>query len=179
MAITRRDVLKYGVFGALAVAAGGIGLGLRPTVLRKPEQPLHALDDTEYSILWAIAEVICPANGAFPAASSLQVAEKVDALLASSDPGLAVDVKRLLRLVENAIPGLILDRRFHTFSAASETEQALILEGWRTSAIPLRRTVYKALNGLVGATYYAQPEVWPAVGYPGPPNYGNFTGGSR
>ena len=65
---TRRNVLKFGLAGAALLAVGGFGLGLRATVLRAPAAPLLVLDEVEFSVLWAIVERVCPANGAFPAA---------------------------------------------------------------------------------------------------------------
>jgi hypothetical protein len=176
---SRRDVLKYGVIGALVVAAGGAGLALRPTRAAIPAEALRVLDADEFSVLYAIAETCCPKNGAFPAASELHVAEKIDLLLSRCEDGTVSDIKKLLALVENALPGLVLDGRFSTFTASSPETRTAILEGWRTSRIGFRRTVFKALTGLVGATYYAQPEIWGAVGYPGPPNFGNFKGNAE
>lgn len=167
---TRRNVLKFGLAGAVLLAIGGVGLGLRGTVRRVPASPLLVLDDVEFSVLWAVAERVCPANGKFPAASSVLVAEKIDALLAGLDPATQAETKSLLRLVENALPGLLLDGRFTTFTGSSPAVQDAVLEAMRTSRMGLRRTMFKALGGLVGATYYAQPEVWGAVGYPGPPD---------
>jgi hypothetical protein len=167
---TRRNVLKFGLAGAALLALGGIGLGLRGTVRHAPATALLALDEVEFAVLWAIAERVCPANGAFPAASSLQVAEKIDALMATLDPATVGETKLVLRLVENALPGLLLDGRFTTFTGSSPDVQDRVLEAMRTSRLPVRRTMFKALAGLVGATYYAQPEVWGAVAYPGPPD---------
>lgn len=167
---TRRNVLKFGIAGAALLALGGVGLGLRGTVRHAPKAPLLVFDEVEFSVLWAVAERVCPANGAFPAASTVGVAEKIDALMASLDPGTQAETKAVLRLVENALPGLLLDGRFTTFTGSSPAAQDAVLEGMRTSRLHLRRTMFKALGGLVGATYYAQPEVWGAVGYPGPPD---------
>ena len=167
---TRRNVLKFGLAGAALLAVGGFGLGLRATVLRAPAAPLLVLDEVEFSVLWAVVERVCPANGAFPAASSVHVAEKIDALMASLDPATQAETKQVLRLVENALPGLLLDGRFTTFTASPPDVQDRVLEAMRTSRLGLRRTMFKALAGLAGATYYAQPEVWGAVGYPGPPD---------
>ena len=37
------------------------------------------------------------------------------------------------------------------------------------SSVALRRTVFRALSGLVSSIYYGDPRTWPGVGYPGPP----------
>lgn len=172
MSVSRRTLLKYGLAGTALLAAGGVGLALRGTHLRAPSRELAVLSPQEYSILAAVADRICPENGNFPAASTIGVAEDLDELLRISDPAVGEELGLVLRLVENALPGLLLDGRFTTFTGSDPALQDRILEGMRTSRILARRTMFKALNGLVGATYYGNPAVWPAVGYGGPPRFG-------
>ncbi len=172
--LTRRDIARYGLAGALLVGFGGVGLALRGTVPREPRRALQVLTLREYAILAAIADRVAPANGLFPAASAIEVPERIDDLLASSDPALAVDFGRVLALVENALPGLIFDGRTSTFSACDPEAQDRILAGWRESRLPARRMLYKGLVGLISGTYYSSPETWAAVGYPGPPAFGNL-----
>lgn len=169
MSLSRRTVLRYGLGGAALLAVGGVGLGLRPGVLREPKAPLRALDAVAFSVLAAVAERVAPGGQGFPAASALGVPEKVDALLASSDPGLAAEVSQALKLLENALTGLLLEGRTRPFTACSAAEQDAVLESWRTSGLLVRRQVYKALRGLCASAYYASPETYAAVGYPGPP----------
>ena len=173
MPVSRRTLLKYGLAGTALLAAGGVGLALRGTVLRAPARSLKVLSAQEYSILAAVADRICPPTGDFPAASAIGVAEDLDDLLAISDPAVHEELALVLRLVENALPGLLLDQRISTFTGSDPATQDRVLEGMRTSRLEARRTMFKALNGLVGATYYGNPAVWPAVGYPGPPRFGN------
>ncbi len=174
MELSRRLVLKYGLAGASVLLLAGTGLALQGTTPREPRQPLQALSSQEFSILWALADRMAPAHENFPAASTIEVPERIDSFLASVDPATRGEVKLLLKIVENALPGLILDGRVRPFSKCSPETQDAILEGWRTSSISARRTIFKALNNLVAATYYGSPETYAAVGYPGPPNYGNL-----
>lgn len=173
MKLDRRQVLKYGLLGAVVLANAGFGLSQRGTVRRAPNRPLRVLDEREFAILAALSDRIAPAHGEFPAASDLEVAERIDAFLEGAHPGVQSEFKQLLRLLENALAGLLLDQRLTTFTASSPEVQDRILEGWRTSRLRLRRTGFSALNGLVGATYYGSPETYAAVGYPGPPDFGN------
>lgn len=173
MGIDRRTVLKYGVGGAVVLAAGGVGLGLRGTVLRPPARPLQCLDGVEFSILAALADRICPPGDGFFSATELEVAEKVDRLLASVHPGVQGEIRQLLRLFENALAGFVFDRRFSTFTASPPELQDATLEAWRTSRLDVRRTGFKALQGLVAGAYYGSSEVHRSLGYAGPPNYGN------
>jgi hypothetical protein len=168
--MNRRRFLQVGLLGAGALALGGVGLGLRPSTLRAPARPLQALDPVTFSVIAAVADRVVPGGGAWPTASQVQVAEKIDALLATCEPGMVAEVRQALQLLENALAGLLLDGRTTTFTGSGPEAQDAILEAWRTSGLLVQRTVYKAVRGLCASAYFASPEVWPAMGYGGPPN---------
>ncbi|HWV39173.1 MAG TPA: gluconate 2-dehydrogenase subunit 3 family protein [Vulgatibacter sp.] len=172
-------MIRYGLGGAVALAAGGVGLSLQQTHLRRPSRPLRALDERTFSILAAVADRVAPAEGAFPAASELQVAEKVDELLAGVHPSVVEEIKQVLHLLENGVAGLLLDGRPRPFTALEPQAQDEALQAWRRSRLGLRRTAYRAIRGLCAAAYYASPEIQPAVGYPGPPDFGNLAEDAR
>ncbi|WP_373047834.1 gluconate 2-dehydrogenase subunit 3 family protein [Vulgatibacter sp.] len=173
MPISRRTILRYGLGGALLLAAGGTGLALQGSALRAPGRQLQVLDPRTYSILAAVADRIVPAGNGFPAATALAVPEKIDALLASGDPGVADEVKQVLLLLENALAGLVFDGRTRPFTKLSPPEQDEALRSWQHSGLSIRRTAFAALHGLCAAAYYASPEIHTLVGYPGPPDFGN------
>jgi hypothetical protein len=45
---------------------------------------------------------------------------------------------------------------------------AEFLQGWRTHRFGMLRGAYAALHDLVLGAWYAQPDAWAAIGYPGP-----------
>ncbi|MCA9571107.1 MAG: hypothetical protein KC656_24880, partial [Myxococcales bacterium] len=152
---TRRQLLVGAGAAGLLVALGGARVAMRPTMLRTPGRPLLALDVASFSVLAAAAEVICPAVPGAPGPTELGVAEDVDAFLATCDPSVVDEVIQALAFVENALPALVLDGEMRlAFSACSLDDRARAFAAFRSSRIPLRRTVYKALLGLVGATYF-------------------------
>ena len=156
---------------AIAGLTGG-GLFLRGTVLREPRKPLRTLTQAEFSIVAAFADRICPANGAFPAAWDVGVPEEVDKAVAALHPGLQAEFKQALLLIENALFGLLLDQRITPFTACSPEVQDEVIANFRDSQLEIRRVVYRAVKGLCVGAYYTRPAVFPAVGYPGPPDYG-------
>ena len=171
---TRRQLLQVGLGGVAVVAVGGgAALLLRGTVSRSPRRPLRALTPAQFSVLAAVADRVAPQNGEFPSAWTVQVPEKIDELLSRVHPGLAGEVGQGLMLLESAAAGMLLEGRTTTFTGSTPTEQDEILTAWRASDLEVRRKVLKALNGLCNAAYYGSPEVYPAVGYPGPPPRGS------
>jgi len=171
MAISRRTFVKFGAGGALLLALGGVGLSLRSTVMREARVPLQVLSESEFSILAALADRVAPSNRPFPSAYALHVPEKVDALLATLDPGTVDELKQALALLENAAAGLLLDGRTTTFTGAKPEAQDDIMRAWQTSRIQVRRVAMRALVGICAATYWSSPEIHAHVGYPGPPAF--------
>ena len=81
---------------------------------------------------------------------------------------LAVELGLGLLLLENALAAMVLDGELVTFTRLDAAGQDATLQRWQDSPMQLRRTIYKALNGLCTATYWSSPEIWRLVGYPGP-----------
>lgn len=171
MATSRRTLLTGGLAGAALLAAGGIGLALRPGADLPDLPDLQALTPQQYGILVAIADRMCPGGDGKPTAREIGVADKVDLQLSTMHPADAAELGQGLLLIENALVGLLLDGRPTPFTLLGPAEQDAVLEDFRTSRIPIRRSVYKALRGLIAASYWGDPKLYAAVGYPGPPDY--------
>ena len=120
----------------------------------------------------AVAARLVPGDGAgpsWPTAEALDCAGKVDALMATVHPDVGTEFRRLLRLFESGLVGTFTAGSPRPFTRASAAEQDARLEAWRRSRLALLRSGYQALKRLAHATYYSSPEVYPLVGYPGPP----------
>ncbi len=127
------------------------------------------LSERQHATLAALAEVVNPKVDAFPSASALDIAGKLDGLFARMEPGRAAELAQALDLVGGGFLGLLIARRTERFVRLSPSEQAAEWAAWAASDSPLRLSVHKAFTNLCAATYWACPETWPAVGYPGPP----------
>ena len=169
MAIRRRQILKYGAFGALALAAGGITLALQPSKIVDPPDALKCLSKQEYSILFAIAETLLPSTPPFPAASTLQIAYRVDGVLARAHPGVQKEIRQVLALIENAAAATLFDGHPRPFTRSLPATQTHIINSWRNSSLHIRRTAFKAISGLCNGVYYATQDNYGLVGYDGPP----------
>lgn len=173
----RRGFLKKGlVGGALLVVGGAVGVALRPTRMgahQAPRRPLELLSPAEHAVLAAVAARVVPGEGAdarWPTADALDVAGKADGLLAVNHPDVGRDFKRLLALFDNGLAGLVLVAGRPTpFTALDGAAQDRRLEAWRRSRLTVLRSGYQAMVRLVHAIYFSAPEVYPLIGYPGPP----------
>lgn len=170
----RRRFLRRGlVGGALLLAAGAAPFAFRSTRLRRPHAPLRLLSPEEYSVLAAAAARIVPGDAAqppWPSADTLDCAGKIDALMARVHPDVGRDFRRLLRLLESSAFGALQAGSPRPFTQAAPAEQDARLEAWRTSRLDLLRSGYQAVKRLADASYYASPETYALVGYPGPPD---------
>ena len=174
MTASRRSLFRKGLAGGLLLAFGGAaGIGLRATLVKdEPRAPLRLFSREEHAIFAAVAARVVPGDGAdraWPTALAVDCAGKADALLARVHPEVGQELRQLLRLFENGLPALALGRFPAPFTTLDPAAQDRRLEAWRRSRIMLLRTGYQALVRLAHATYYASPEVFPRVGYPGPP----------
>ena len=172
MVPSRRAVLRTGLFGTALLLVGGAGLGLSSSTVRTPPPGLKVLSARSWTVLDAISDVMCPGGEGRPTAGELGVAALVDAQLSTMHPADAADFNRVLLLLDNALVGLIFDGRPRHFADAPSDVRAQILASWRDSRLLVRRQAYKALRGLVMATYWAQPGTYGWSGYPGPPDFG-------
>ncbi len=142
-----------------------LGLSLRRSVIVEPSGALLTFSRRQYSTLHALAETLCPGGPGLPSASDVNVAGQLDALFARMHPSVGADLAAALDLLENALAGALLDQRFQTFTACSAEVRLAVLEDWRSSAITVRRAVFKALRGFVVATYWGSPEAGKSIGY--------------
>ncbi len=166
MAVSRRSLLKKGLFGGLVLALGGTGLALYPSAqVGVPTLPLLALQPSSFQVLVAVASRIVTAKGADPVA----IAHGVDQALTRIPIEAQADLNKLLGLLENALAGL-LDGRIQPFTRLSAESRDRVLESWSSSRFVIRRTGFQALRKLCLAAHYSEAASWPPLGYRPPSN---------
>jgi hypothetical protein len=170
-ALSRRNLLKTGLVGTVLVGLGSVGLAFRETTTRTDTPSLSVFDAREYAVLCAIADRIAPALGpGAPGALAVGTVQKLDALLRQADVENQKGIKLALRVFENALTGAVVGERIAPFSALSPEARDRVLAGWRDSRIGFRRTVFRALGGLILSVYWGDERVWQRIGYGGPPD---------
>jgi hypothetical protein len=95
----------------------------------------------------------------------------VESLCAGLDPSVSGPLPLLMRGFEYA--PILLDFTFTRFTQMTDAEKDVSLETWRTSRLHLRRLAFLAVRNLCFFGWYAQPEIWPLIGYQGPLLPGN------
>ncbi|NTX00906.1 gluconate 2-dehydrogenase subunit 3 family protein [Myxococcus sp. CA051A] len=166
-ALSRRGLLKRGVFGGALLALGGSGvLILREGLsLPLPEEGLLVLGPREYATFQALARRAFQPREGWPDADTVRVAFLADRLLARGDPSIAREVRDVLGIFDNALAGLLFAGGVTPFSRLAPEAQDAVLEDWRTSRLVFRRGAFHALRSLAHAAYYSHPAAIAATGY--------------
>jgi hypothetical protein len=180
----RRSFLKKGILGAALLFVGGaVPIALRGGIDRaRARGALRLFTPREYAIFAAIAARIVPGDAAaaagiagaapatvWPSAQALDCAGKADALMALAHPSVGAELRQLLHLFESGLGGVFTNLQVTPFTRLPPDEMDARLNAWRSSRVGLLRSGYQALKRLAQATYYSSPQVYPLVGYPGPP----------
>ncbi|HRF11660.1 MAG: hypothetical protein ABTS16_14665 [Candidatus Accumulibacter phosphatis] len=160
---SRRQFIKTGIAGSLLLSFCG---WLNAAGARR-------LSNSEREMLGALCNAML--EGALPRDHEQrrqQVALTVD--------GIAVEVAGLPLAAQKEIGELfgllvLAPARFmlagvgKPWREASVAEVGEFLQSWRASRLNLLQTAYGALHDLTFGAWYARPETWDAIGYPGPP----------
>jgi hypothetical protein len=182
----RRSFLQKGLLGAALLFVGGaVPIALRGGLDRAhPRGALRLFTPRELAIFAAIAARIVPgqndadsdargaastAADAWPSAEALDCAGKVDALMALTHPAVGAELRQLLHLFENGLVGVFTNLQPTPFTRLAPADMDARINAWRHSRVALLRSGYQALKRLAQATYYSSPELYPRLGYPGPP----------
>jgi hypothetical protein len=179
--LSRRSLIKRGVVGGALLAAGGAGfLALRGgATVPLPPDGLLVFTPGQFSVLDAVSRRMVRPRPGWPSVDQVGVARAVDRIASRVEPSAQKELGQLLGLFENGLTGFLFGGRTRPFTLLDGAEQDRVLLEWRDSRLAVRRTGYAVLRTLVLAGYYQSPSIWPAVGYPGPPDiFKAATGGA-
>jgi hypothetical protein len=169
--VSRRQFLKFGLAGGLLLAAAGAARAQTGYRAARGADRFEVLSDDDREVIAAVAPAILAGTGA--AGARLEaIVGSVDRAVAGLPPHLQAEVKQLLALLASWPGRRLLAGVRAPWPQASRTEVAAFLERWRFSGWALFQQAYHALHELVLAAWYARPDSWPAIGYPGPPVLG-------
>ena len=168
---TRRQFLKAGLLGSVALATVGGLYWARQSGPGRRESG-RVLGERDRAVVAAIAPVLL--DGALPAgegrtAALEQVVEGVERAVAGLSAAAQGEVGDLFALLGFPLTRALVAGIWKPWGEADAGEIASFLNGWRFSRFALLQSGYAALHDLVFGAWYAAPESWAAIDYPGPP----------
>ena len=164
----RRTLLKLGLASAVALALVGGGA----TLIRTSAWRTDRLSDIGRRILRSVARAVL--DGSLPTPAGAQELaldshlDRMDATLRALPPTMQAEVGKLLTLLGLASGRLALTGLVADWPLATVVQVQDALQSMRTSRIDLRKQTYHALRDLTHAAYFAHPDTWVQLGYPGP-----------
>lgn len=164
----RRDFLRTGLLGALALSTVSFSAVLTGCASAPPAKGLRVFRDSDLPVLRAVMPVILA--GAMPTDASLpKILEEsiisLDGLLAANSRAGQKQVQQLFDLLtfaptRYAVAGLDTD-----WAHASPEAVNAFLDKWRHSRVGLLRGGYIALCQMMAMNWYLQPRSWAAINY--------------
>ncbi|MBD9483560.1 twin-arginine translocation pathway signal protein [Pseudomonas sp. PDM14] len=172
-ALSRRGLLKIGLFGSAFLATAGVTASLSGCSADVPAAGFTVLRQSDLPVLRALIPVVL--DGALPAADMLGA---VEGTLKSIDGGLHYLSPEMLKLTTQLFDVLAmgitrgpLTGIWGSWDNASKGDIEAFLARWEHSSLDLLRMGHSSLLQLVQMAWYGRPEAWGHCGYPGPPKF--------
>ena len=170
--ITRRQFIKAGIIGGAALTAAGLfysrGLKEAPGTAVS-----RGLTFEEQTIIAAIVPAVLagalPESGEARRQAIAQTVDGVGVAIGGLSAAAQKELGELFALLGFAPARALLAGVWTGWAQASPEEVAAFLQGWRNSRFALLRSAYAGLHDLVLGAWYGNPDTWPRIGYPGPP----------
>lgn len=154
---TRRQFLQTGLAGGLLLSLAGC---TRPSA-----------NGRRSAMLAAIVPVMLA--GALGSNNRDSAVTRTVSAVETAITGLALpaqkEIGELFDLLAFAPTRLLAAGLWTDWPQATSAEIGSFLDTWRHSRFDLLKSGYAALHDLIFGAWYASPESWPAIGYPGPP----------
>jgi len=103
-----------------------------------------------------------------PSIEEAKLGTKADEYMSRNVPDAQSDFHVLLSLFDNALAGFFFCGTIAPFSQMDVTARRAFLAKWENHSIPVLRSGFIALKKLAMSVYYASPETWESLHYPGP-----------
>ena len=156
---TRREFLKTGLAGALLLNVAGC---TRP-----------AQGNGRTVVLTALIPVflagVLPRGGATRPELIARTVAGVDKAIVGLLLATQKEVGELFDLLSFTPTRMIVAGVWSPWPEASAEAIGRFLESWRNSRFDLLKSGYAALHDLIFGAWYARPDTWAAIHYPGPP----------
>jgi hypothetical protein len=155
---TRREFLKTGL-------AGGLLLNLAACSRTAATGGRAAVLD---AVIPAMLAGALPADGELRTAEIARTRAGVDKAIAGLSPATQTEIGELFDLLAFAPTRMLVAGIWSPWADAQPDDVGRFLDNWRFSRFGLLNSGYAALHDLVFGAWYARPDHWEAIGYPGP-----------
>jgi hypothetical protein len=93
---------------------------------------------------------------------------RMEATISALPPATQAELDQLIVLLTTAPSRLALTGLSQDWSTATPQEVKAALQAMQLSTLSLRQQVFHALRDLTNGAYFAAPQTWLTMGYPGP-----------
>jgi hypothetical protein len=169
--VSRRSLLKVGLFGSMVLSAGGLLGSLSGCSADNAAAGFLQLRESDLPVLRRLTAALL--EGAMAAS---EMPSAVRGTLASLDHGLAHLPPAVLRQVQQLFDLLSLSLTrgpltgiWSSWEHAQDAEIQTFLQRWENSSIALLRQGHASLQQMILMAWYGRRESWAHCGYPGPP----------
>lgn len=169
--LDRRSLLKLGLGASLMLGTAGLTATLSGCSSSGPAGNMAVLRESDLPLLAALFPAAVGPHPAFSENSNaieLAIAQ-LDRSLQYSSPFVQSEVLNLLGMLSMPLTRGPLTGIWSDLAQASPEQLEAFLLRWRDSRFELLRKGHKSLLQLLHMAWYATPQSWAAVGYPGPP----------
>jgi len=170
--ISRRSLLRVGLFGSAALAGAGLLGSLAGCSAERPTAGFLYLRSSDLPMLRRLTPVLL--EGALPSTSIPRAVqgtlESLDLGLAHLSPAVSKQVQQMFNLLSLPLTRGPLTGIWGSWEQAQDAEIHAFLRRWENSSIDLLRQGHVSLQQMVLMAWYGRPESWAHCGYPGPPS---------
>ena len=168
---TRRQILKGGLFGAVALGAGG-WIAARftdgsPVALAQLERIGAAEQQMLARVADAVLDDLLPLDAAAHKQWLVRIVRNVDAGLATLPLSMQQETQKLLSMLASAPTRLLVTGQWAGWNQSREEVQKR-LAALQSSSRELSRVAYRVLQDLVKGAFYGDRASWDLIGYSGP-----------
>lgn len=171
LALSRRGLLRVGLFGGAALAGAGLFGSLANCSAESSAAGFTQLRGSDLPFLRRLTAVVL--DGAVPperlAAAVAGTLQSIDAGLGWLSPALQTQMQQLFDLITLPVTRGPLTGVWGDWTQASDADVRAFLHRWEHSRLMLLRQGHTALLQLTLMGWYGRPESWAGCGYPGPP----------
>ena len=164
----RRSFLKLGIGSAvvLGVVGGAVAL-IQPGLVDGGKLSTGARN-VFAGAARALLDGTLPTEAAAQQTAINGLLDRINDLTMGLPPHVQSELSQLLSLLDSTAGRVELVGLGTDWASASVAQISTALQGLRESRMALREQTYSALHDIIGGSYFAGPENWPFMGYPGP-----------